>query len=384
MEIQSSSVLQEPPLSKIARLKQRITRVNKLFLFCVVIPTVLAAIYYGLIASDVYISESRFVVRSPQRQTSTGLGAILQNAGFSRSQDDTYTVHDFMKSRDALRTINEQLPLDKAFGSTDVDLINRFNGLGLDGSFEALYLYYQKRLGIDLDTASSISTLRVSAFAAEDAHRINTLLLEMGEHLINKLNERGRQDMIRFASSEVDLAAKKAKEAALALSAYRNKNTVFDPERQSALQLQQVSKLQDELIATKTQLVQLRTFTVNNPQIPALQKRVETLQTEINAETAKVTGGGTSLTSKAADYERLALDRAFAEKQLAAALASLEQARNDAQRKQLYLERIVQPNKPDVAMEPRRLKGIAATFILSLIMWGILTILIAGVREHRD
>jgi capsular polysaccharide transport system permease protein len=366
------------------QLVARVSRINRLFFVTVVVPTILASIYFGLIASDIYISESRFVVRSPQRQAPTGLGALLQSAGFSRSQDDTYTVHDFMRSRDALRTINAQLPLEKAFGNSDVDLFSRFDGFGLDNSFEALYLYYQKRIGIDLDTASSISTLKVSAFTAEDAHHINATLLEMGERLINKLNERGRQDMIRFASSEVDLAAHKAKDAALALSGYRNKNTVFDPERQSALQLQLISKLQDELIATKMQLAQVRTFTADNPQIPSLQKRANTLESEINSEMAKVAGGGSSLTNKAADYERLALDRAFADKQLAAALASLEQARNDAQRKQLYLERIVQPNKPDSAGEPRRLKGILATLVLSLIAWGILTILIAGVREHRD
>ncbi|HZW14138.1 MAG TPA: hypothetical protein VFF81_13225 [Noviherbaspirillum sp.] len=384
MEIQPASTLQPARLTWTQRLKSRASRINRLFTLTVIVPTILSVLYFGLIASDIYISESRFVVRSPQRQAPTGLGALLQTAGFSRSQDDTYTVHDFMRSRDALQTINAQLPLDKAFGSSDVDLFNRFNGFGLDGSFEALYLYYQKRIGIDLDTASSISTLKISAFSAEDAHRINTLLLEMGERLINKLNERGRQDLIQFATSEVDLAAQKAKQAALALSDYRNKNSVFDPERQSALQLQQISKLQDELIATKTQLAQVRTFAPNNPQIPSLQKRADTLQSEIDAEMAKVAGGNSSLTNKAAAYERLVLDRAFADKQLAAALASLEQARNDAQRKQLYLERIVQPNKPDVAIEPRRIKSVLATFVLSLIMWGILTILIAGVREHRD
>jgi capsular polysaccharide transport system permease protein len=99
---------------------------------------------------------------------------------------------------------------------------------------------------------------------------------------------------------------------------------------------------------------------------------------------AKVAGGGSSLTNKAADFERLALERAFADKQLGAALASLEQARNEAQRKQLYLERIVQPNKPDMAIEPRRIRNILATFLLGLIVWGVLSMLLAGVREHQD
>lgn len=365
-------------------LKERLVRINRLFLLAVAIPTILATVYFGMIASDVYISESRFVVRSPERQVATGVGALLKSAGFARSQDDTYTVNDFMRSRDALGKINVQIPLAKAFGNNKVDLFSRFNALGLDGSYEALYRYYQNRIVIDLDAASSIATLKVNAFDAEDAYRINIMLLELGESLINQLNERGRQDMIRFATSEVNVAEQKAKAAGLALSSYRNDKTVFDPERQSALQLQLISKLQDELIATKTQLDQVRTFTPDNPQIPALQKRSSTLQSEMDAQMAKVAGGGTSLTNKTAEFERLTLERTFADKQLGAALASLEQARNDAQRKQLYLERIVQPNKPDVAVEPRRFRGILATFILGLICWGVLTILVAGVREHRD
>lgn len=384
MEIQSDSILKDVSVSWKQRLKKRVSSLNRLFVLTVVVPTLLSLFYFGLIASDVYISESRFVVRSPERQVTTGLGALLKGAGFSRSQDDTYTVHDFMLSRDALRNIHKQIPLDKAFGSTNVDLFSRFDPLGLDDSFEALHQYYKKKIVIDLDTASSISALKIKAYTAEDAHRINEMLLQMGEQLINQLNERGRQDMIRFAGSEVAIAEQKAKAAALALSGYRNQKAVFDPERQSALQLQLVSKIQDELIATKTQLAQVRTFTPDNPQIPSLQKRADSLQSEMDTQMAKVAGGSSSLTNKAADFERLALDRTFSDKQLGAALASLEQARNDAQRKQLYLERIVQPNKPDMAVEPRRLRAILATFVLGLICWGVLTILVAGVREHRD
>src|SRR5262249_8152584 len=155
-------------------------------------------------------------------------------------------------------------------------------------------------------------------------------------------------------ASVVTEAEAKAKSAALALSAFRSQQSVFDPERQSTLQLQGIAKLQEELISTKTQLAQIRSVTANNPQIPVLARRVDTLQKEIDAEMQKVAGGNTSLTTQASEYERLALDRAFAEKQLASALASLELARNEAQKKQLYLERIVQPNLPDYALEPRR------------------------------
>jgi len=237
---------------------------------------------------------------------------------------------------------------------------------------------------VQLDSTSSISTLTARAFTAEDAFRINEQLLEMGEALVNQLNERGRKDLIRFATDEVRDAEKKAKAADLSLSAYRNQKGVIDPERQSSIQLQQIAKLQDELIATQAQLTQLQTFTKNNPQIPSLQQQVQSLRQAIDAETNRVAGGDRSLANKAAAYQRLALEREFADKQLSSALVSLEQARNEAQRKQLYLERIVQPSKPDMAMEPRRIRNVFATFVLGLIAWGILTMLLAGVREHQD
>lgn len=357
----------------------------RLFLFTVAIPTTLACLYFGLMASDVYISESRFVIRSPQRQAPTGLGAMLQGVGFSSSQGDTYSVHDFLSSRDALATLDQELQLRAAFGGDGIDRLSRFNGLGLDNSFEALYRFYQKHITLNLDTSSSISSLQVRAFTPDDAFRLNERLLEIGEGMVNQLNERGRQDLIRFATVEVAAAEQRVKDASQAVSNYRSSQTVFDPEKQSSLQFQQISKLQDELIATKTVLSQMKAFTSENPQIPALNNKIVSLQQQISAETAKITGDDhSSLSSKSVDYERLILERAFAEKQLATVLASLEQARNDAQRKQLYLERIVQPSKPDMALEPRRLKAIASTLALGLIMWGILTLLVAGVREHQD
>jgi len=54
---------------------------SRLFLFTTLVPTVLAMIYFGFLASDIYTSESRFVVRSPDRQTASPLGLLMKGAG---------------------------------------------------------------------------------------------------------------------------------------------------------------------------------------------------------------------------------------------------------------------------------------------------------------
>jgi capsular polysaccharide transport system permease protein len=44
----------------------------------------------------------------------------------------------------------------------------------------------------------------------------------------------------------------------------------------------------------------------------------------------------------------------------------------------------VQPNLPDAAMEPRRLRGVLTVLVLSLMAWAVLVMVRAGVREHMD
>ncbi|CAG9199829.1 hypothetical protein ACS0X5_05745 [Burkholderia gladioli] len=365
-------------------LGQRLKKVNRLFLLTVALPTTLAVLYYGLIASDVYVSESRFVVRSPQKQSQTNLvGALLQGTGFSRAQDDTYPVIDYIESRDALRELNVGNYIADAY-SEHGDAISRFHRWP-DGSFESLWKYYGKHIvDIEFDSTSAIAKLQIRAYTAEDAEKINERLLEMSERLINRMNRRAVSDTVTFAQGEVDVAAAKAKDAAAALAAYRRTYTVFDPDRQSALQLQQVTALQTQMLAAQTQLVQLQSISPKNPQIPVLQTNIANLEKQITAATSGVAGGKNSLADKAAVYARMQLDSQFADKQLASAMAALENARADAQRKQLYLERLVEPNTPDVAIEPKRLKSILEVFALGIIAWGILELLLAGVREHHD
>ena len=379
-----STSLPSPSTNALKRLKTRVSRIDRLFWLTVVIPTAISIMYSGFVATDVYTSESSFVVRSPERPMTSPLGALLKGSGFSRAQDDSYTVHEYVLSRDALRVLVQSIALDKAFANPDVDRFSRFAGLDPDKSFEALHRYYQKKVSVLTDSTSSITSLSVKAFTARDALNVNTELLKQSETLVNRMNERGRRDLIHYSQAEVDLAQQKAKVTGLALADYRNRQGVVDPERQATAKLLQVAKVQDDLIATTTQLVLLKASTPKNPQIPILQLRATTLEQEIKRETANVTGGQTSLANKASDYQRLAIDAEFANKQLVSALTSLEMARSEALRQQVYLERVTQPSLPDVAQDPKRVRSILATFLMGLVVWGVLSMLIAGVKEHQS
>ncbi len=91
--------------------------VNIWFWAIVGLPTLVAGVYYFAIASDLYLSEAKFVVRSPKQVQTSTVGALLQSSGLAtRAADDTELLLDFIMSRDAVRKLEQQNDLRAIFG----------------------------------------------------------------------------------------------------------------------------------------------------------------------------------------------------------------------------------------------------------------------------
>ena len=73
---------------------------------------------------------------------------------------------------------------------------------------------------------------------------------------------------------------------------------------------------------------------------------------------------------------------ARSEKALASAFTSLEAARIEAQRQQLYLETIAQPNLADYPLYPKRIVSFGMVLASCLLVYGIAWLLVASAREH--
>lgn len=362
-------------------------KANKLFLLVVVLPTVLATLYYGLIASNVYISQSKFIVYNPQSPStgSIGLSSLLSGEGLSSDTYGVDAVHDYLLSRSALEKMQSAINIEQLYSAPDIDGINRFGGVVyFRKSFENFYKYYGDIVGDDVDPTSNISTITVRAYTAADARLINQNLLNLAQQLVDQINAQADEDTVRFYVGQVADDEARVRATGVALADFRNQHGVFNPAPQSALQLQLVEQLEDQLIQQQSRLAQVLLGTPDNPQIPGLKKAIESTRAEIAQQTADVAGNQNSLASQSVAYEDITLSQDFAQKELAAAIDALEQARIRAQKQQLYIETLVTPNLPDEALEPKRARGIIAVLVLGLFLWGIFSVIIAGVKEHHD
>lgn len=365
---------------------ERLKFINPLFIVTVIVPTLIAILYFGFLASDVYISESRFVVRSPSKSSISPLTAVLGQAGIAAGGEveSTDSVEQYALSRTALEEANKDGYVLNAYTDEDVFFLDRFGAL-FGTSKEQLFEYFTGKVILEQGVTSQVMTLRVSAFDPRDSQEINTRLLVQSEALVNSLSERARDDSLGVAQEQVDEATEKARSARLELAEFRGAKGIVDPEQQSLAGLQMIGKLQDELIASKTQLRQLQTYTPQASQIPFLKTQVNALEQEIERTREALAGGSSaSLSSSMVRFQELAVNAEFAEQQLGIALASLQEAQAEARRKRAYVERISDPSLPDYAEEPRRIRSILATFVMGLLAWGVLSMLMIGVREHRD
>src|ERR1700761_7776317 len=86
----------------IAKVRTQLSRVPAIFLWIVVVPALLAAIYFFSLASPVYVSEAQFIVRAPTQPQPTGIDAVLQGVGLAPASTDSFVVHDYIMSRDAI------------------------------------------------------------------------------------------------------------------------------------------------------------------------------------------------------------------------------------------------------------------------------------------
>src|SRR6516164_8692405 len=87
------------------------------------LPTIIAGDYYFGIASDLYLSEARFIVRSPKQVQASGIGALLQSTGLTRAAEDTSAVQDCIMSRDAVRKLKQKNDLRTVFNRPEGDFV---------------------------------------------------------------------------------------------------------------------------------------------------------------------------------------------------------------------------------------------------------------------
>ena len=363
---------------------------RKPFLLLVILPTLLAALYFYAVAAPQYVSEARFVVNSRSSDANAQMSAMRGLAGAAlggfggAASGEANSVRDFLTSLDAVMEADARLDLISLWRRPEADFLARL----WDTEPELLTRYYNSMVNVTLDPTTNVTTLRVRSFRPQDSLALAEALLESAEALVNRLSERARNDTLRLAQQEIDIAERRVLESRSAMVRFREQERDLDSAGTAQAAVALRGQLEAALAQARAELTErLQFMRPDNPALQVTRNRIEALERQIVAERSRHTDttavvDNAVLSRQLAAYERLMLERQFADQQLASATASLESARVEAQRQHLYLARIVQPNLAVYPLYPRKLTNLASIFVVLAIAYGIGWLLIVGMREH--
>lgn len=351
--------------------------------FWVGVPTLLAVVYYGLLATDMYQSESKYSIQGSDMRSAGSLDSLLGALSVSGggTEYDARAVREYVLSRDVLRRLESEEGFIRHFQDPAIDWIAR---IPADATLEEAYGYYDGLVDVRYDSQSGVSTLHVRGTTAEDAGRFALAILRYAEETVNDLSERARLDRMEFARREVAAGEIRLASARQAILELQREGEEIDPVESATAVFNIRSALDAELSKARAELRQLQSFMQPDAhQVQVLKQKITSLEEQIRSENLKlVDNQSQSLSASIARFEPLVLEKEFAEKAYESALTSLEVARTEAAQQHRYLAIVVSPSMPDEPTHPQRLLGVLTVFALALVGFGVLSLLLAAAREH--
>jgi capsular polysaccharide transport system permease protein len=351
-------------------------------LLLILLPTLLVAGYYYLIAADQYESEAHFIVNSEASggASASGFGALFGFAG-GASQNQAMAVPDYLSSHEAVSALSRKLDLVAMFRRPEADVLSRLRKAA--PTPEELQRYFEKQVTVHYDSGTGITALTVHAFRPADAHAIASQLLVLSEEQVNRMNLRRYRDAVAQAQAQMSDAQVRVSEIQNSMTAYRQQGRDIDPQATGEVQIGLVSRLKAQLASAEANLAAMSaSISPSSPQYAALQRQIRSLRGVIATQSSELTGGNRAIASNLGGYERLRVQQDFAAKNYTAAAAGLIKAQEDANRQQLYIVQVVDPNMPVKALFPKRERIVFVTFLALCVAYGIGWLVLAGVREH--
>ena len=352
------------------------------FLLVVIAPVSLTAWYLYTVAAPQYASTVGFSVRKEEVASPVELFGGFADVSTTGSSDSDI-LYEFIRSQEMVEALELRLSLSALYAKPQSDPVFAYKA---GGTIEDLLDFWHDMVRVTYDSTTELIEVRALAFTSEDAHAIATEIFNESVRLVEELSAIAQDDTIAFAASEVERAVDRLKRVREALTAFRSRTQIVDPTADLEGQMGLLSTLEQQLAEALIQADLLRESTrAGDPRITQADLRISVIEARIAEERRNLGrgGDGEDYATKLAEYERLAVDREFAEQAYTAALATYDQALAEARRKSRYLAAYIKPTRAQASEFPRQevLLGLAAFFLIAA--WAIAVLVFYSVRDRR-
>lgn len=358
---------------------------RKAYVGAVLLPLLVLCLYYLVIATPRYVSQSRIIVERDQSMAAASIelaGISLGSGGGSAL--DVELVKQFVESPAMLDYLDREHGFRKHYAGSGADW---FSSLSSTASREDAFEYYLDHISVEVNTDALTLDVDVEAFEPEFARVLGAAIARRTEQFVNEVGQGLAREQVAFVQQEVDKANQRLLTAANQMIAYQNEHALLSPEMESQALSQVIAGLQQELARQRTELKAYQSYLGGTaPEVVSVRGRISALERQIEQERAKQvrTGRGAALNDLLVKYKELELSVQVATDVYQTGLRSLEAAKLDASRKVKHLVMVSAPTLPEESTRPRRLYTLATALVLLHLLYLIGAMLVAIVNDHRE
>ncbi|AYN12125.1 MULTISPECIES: ABC transporter permease [Pseudomonas] len=358
----------------------------RLALAMVVLPMILAAVYYGVFAVDRFVSSAQVVVRQDgnnQGAQVPGLATLLTGAN-PASREETLYLREYITSMDMMLLLESKLHWIEQYAAQRGDV---FFWLDKDAPREDLLEYYQRMVSAHYDETTGLLRVEVQAFTPELSEQMLRVILQASEHFVNEVSHNIAREQMKFAQGELETARVNYSKRKTQLLNFQNDNKVLDGGNTAQSRATIIADLESQYTKEQAALTEMNfKLRADAPQVRQQRQKVEAITQQLAKEKRLLVSSpqGSQLNVVASRYQQLTLDAGIAEESYKTAVAALDNARIEASKKIRTLVTVVSPNTPQLALYPERLYNLATILLGLLMVFGITRFILASIEDHRD
>lgn len=347
----------------------------------VLVPMLLALVYYFFIAADRYVSETVVSVRQAGESSSSFSGLAILAGVNPSSREDTLYLKEYIHSLDMLKTLDEKLNLRAIYGTEKIDFLYRLYSFMPQ---ELFLWYFKNRVEIVYDDLTGLLKVRAEGFSEADAQKIASAILAQSEIFVNELSHKMSRQQLSFAEEQLFKAKERFTKSKSALLAFQNRHGVLDPMAQAQSQANLAIEFDAMLSKKEAELSTMLAYLQENaPQVVTLKSEITALKKQLAKEQKRIASdAGSPINALASQYQNLTIEVGFAEDIYKLALQTVEKARMETSRQVKYLAIIQNPLEPEMAEYPRRIYNLITIFITLMLLYGISRLIKATIEDH--
>ncbi len=231
-----------------------------------------------------------------------------------------------------------------------------------DTPLELFHRHFLSMVSVEFDDYAGVLVIKAQGYDPKTAHALAAMLVEEGEQYMNVMAQDLARDQVTFLEKQAgDMSTR----------SIRARHAVLNYQNRKGLRTRRTAML-GYLMPDSTNIAEI------NLQIAAVENQIRLEQGRL------VSPNGKMLNSIVEEFQRLQMNAEFAQDVYRTALVALEKGRIEATRTLKKVSVLQAPTEPQYPLEPRRIYNTVVFALAALLLAGVVQLLAAIIRDHKE